>query len=136
MLSGGQDDDTTLQNASVMNSFVAESGIQAPVQSELETNSDSPSRRTRQLSDIYNNYSFALHVVDPVTYEDAAKSSEWQAVMHEKMDSIQRNNKWVLAGTVEDKKIIGLKWIFKTKYQTNGEVQKLKAKIVAKGYTQ
>lgn len=52
------------------------------------------------------------------------------------MDSIQRNNTWVMVDRPEDKKIIGLKWMFKTKYQANGEVQKLKARIVAKGYTQ
>lgn len=52
------------------------------------------------------------------------------------MDPIQRNNTWVLVDRPEDKKIIGLKWMFKTKYQANGEVQKFKARIVAKGYSQ
>lgn len=35
-----------------------------------------------------------------------------------------------------DQKIIGLKWIFKTKYRADGEIQKYKARIVAKGYSQ
>lgn len=36
----------------------------------------------------------------------------------------------------ENKKIIRLKWIFKTKYKASGEILKHKARIVAKGYTQ
>lgn len=73
---GGQDGNTALQEATEMASSTAKRGIQAQVQSEVATDSDTPPRRTRQLSDIYNNCSFALYVVDPVTYEDVTKSSE------------------------------------------------------------
>lgn len=33
-------------------------------------------------------------------------------------------------------KIIGLKWVYKTKFQANGDKLKHKARIVAKGYIQ
>lgn len=35
-----------------------------------------------------------------------------------------------------EKKVIGVKWVYKTKYKPNGEVEKYKARLVAKGYTQ
>lgn len=35
-----------------------------------------------------------------------------------------------------EKKVIGVKWIYKTKYKPNGEIQKFKARLVAKGYAQ
>lgn len=41
-----------------------------------------------QLSDIHNNYSFALNVIDLMSYEDVAKSEEWQEGMAEEMNSI------------------------------------------------
>ena len=34
------------------------------------------------------------------------------------------------------KKPIGLKWVFKTKYNSDGSLWKLKARLVAKGYSQ
>lgn len=35
-----------------------------------------------------------------------------------------------------EKKVIGVKWIYKTKYKPNGEIQKFKVRLVAKGYAQ
>lgn len=56
--------------------------------------------------------------------------------MADEMNSIQRNGTWQLVDRPTGKKIIGLKWIFKTKFQANGDVLKHKARIVAKGYIQ
>lgn len=56
--------------------------------------------------------------------------------MQEEWAAIQKNNTWELVEAPTDQKIIGLKWIFKTKYRADGEIQKYKARIVAKGYSQ
>lgn len=53
--------------------------------------------------------------------------------MADEMCSIQRNETWEMVDRPTDKKVIGFKWGFKTKFQANGEVLKLKARIVAKG---
>jgi len=37
---------------------------------------------------------------------------------------------------LEGGKKVGVKWIYKTKFNKNGEVEKYKARLVAKGYTQ
>jgi hypothetical protein len=52
------------------------------------------------------------------------------------MDSIESNNTWRLVPLPHGHRPIGLKWVYKTKRNTAGEVVKYKARLVAKGYVQ
>ena len=36
----------------------------------------------------------------------------------------------------EDKEVIGVKWVYKTKVNSDGSIQKHKARVVVKGYSQ
>ena len=45
-----------------------------------------------------------------------------------------RNNTWELNTLPKGHKAIGLKWVFKTKKDANGNIVKHKARLVAKGY--
>ena len=47
-----------------------------------------------------------------------------------------RNGTWELTDLPKGGKKIGVKWVYKTKFNENGEVEKHKARLVAKGYTQ
>lgn len=42
---------------------------------------ESPPRRTRLLSDLYEMCTFALRTIDPVSYNEATKSEEWKIAM-------------------------------------------------------
>lgn len=63
------------------------------------------------------------------------KRNEIQCV-DEGFEAIKKNEAWEISVAPLGKRAIGLKWIFKTKYTSNGEVQRHKAHLVAKGYTQ
>jgi len=56
--------------------------------------------------------------------------------MDAEIQAIQRNDTWQLIDPPSDCKIIGVKWIFKTKLKESGEIDKFKARLVAKDYTQ
>ena len=56
--------------------------------------------------------------------------------MEEELVALKKNETWDLVDLPEGTNVIGLKWAFKTKYNTDGSVQKHKAKLVAKGYLQ
>ena len=56
--------------------------------------------------------------------------------MNEEMISIKKNQTWKLVDLPKEKKTVGLKWVFKIKYNKYGIIQKHKARIVAKGYSQ
>jgi len=52
--------------------------------------------------------------------------------MDAEIEAIERNDTWKLTDLPEGHKTIGVKWIFKTKLKENGEVDKHKARLVAK----
>ena len=56
--------------------------------------------------------------------------------MIEEMDAVEKNETWKLVNLADGKKFIGLKWVYHTKYNANGSVQKHKAGVVAKGYAE
>ena len=55
--------------------------------------------------------------------------------MDEEIDSIERNNTWELMDLPKGKECIGVKWVYKTKFDAKGEVVKHKARLVAKGFS-
>lgn len=73
---------------------------------------------------------------DPITFEEAVKSKKWQDAMMAEIESIEKNKTWELSVLPKGVKPIGVKWVFKTKLNENGKVEKHKARLVAKGYVQ
>ncbi|CAM8926680.1 unnamed protein product [Rhodiola kirilowii] len=50
--------------------------------------------------------------------------------------SIKKNDTWELTPLPVGKKSIGVKWVYKTKYRPDGQVDRLKGRLVVKGYRQ
>ncbi|TQD85563.1 hypothetical protein C1H46_028875 [Malus baccata] len=55
--------------------------------------------------------------------------------MENEIAMIEKNNTWELVSRPSDKPVIGVKWVYKTKLNLDGSVQKNKARLVAKGYS-
>src|ERR1044072_3169604 len=75
---------------------------------------------------------------DPINFRQAmqdSNSEKWIEAMKEEYKSMQDNKVWELVSLPEGVKPIGCKWIFKTKRDSNGNVERYKAHLVAKGYT-
>jgi Reverse transcriptase (RNA-dependent DNA polymerase) len=56
--------------------------------------------------------------------------------MDEEIKSMYDNNVWDIVPLPEGVKPIGCKWIFKTKNDSEGNVERYKTQLVAKGFTQ
>lgn len=97
---------------------------------------DTLPKKFRVLQDIYESCTFALMVSNPINFEEVARKEEWCKAMEDEIMAIEKNDTWVLTDFPTDKFSIGLKWVFKTKYNADGSVQKYKARLVAKGYSQ
>ena len=52
------------------------------------------------------------------------------------MASLHKNEAWDLVELLAGRKPIGRKWVFKKKINVEGKVEKYKAQLVAKGYSQ
>jgi len=68
---------------------------------------------------------------NPSSFEETIKSNKYGDAMVKEMESIEKNKVWELTNLS-----IEVKWIFKTKFKENGEINKFKARLVAKRYVQ
>ena len=67
-----------------------------------------------------------LSIVEPKNFTEAIKSVEWVKAMNEELYQIEKNETWELVPRPEDKNIVGTKWIFKNKFNQDGQVIKNK----------
>ncbi|KAD3641836.1 hypothetical protein E3N88_31060 [Mikania micrantha] len=73
---------------------------------------------------------------DPASYEEACDDPKWISAMKTEIEAIRKNDTWELVDLPAGSKAIGVKWLFKTKLNEKGEVDKYKARLVVKGYAQ
>ncbi|CAL2270154.1 unnamed protein product [Prunus armeniaca] len=52
------------------------------------------------------------------------------------MRALQKNATWELMPLPHEKKTVGCRWIYTLKLKANGSIERYKAKLAAKGYTQ
>jgi hypothetical protein len=85
---------------------------------------------------------FKVATVDPLprNYEEATTSNEslyWIEAMNDEMNSLIENDVFeIIPASEATKKPVGSRWVFTVKFNKNGAVEKYKARVVAKGYTQ
>jgi len=64
------------------------------------------------------------------------ESNLWYNAMKHEMDSMASNQVWDLVELPNDVKVIGCRWVFNTKKDSQDNIEKHKTRIVAKGFTQ
>ena len=74
--------------------------------------------------------------MEPEKFQEAVKDESWMKAMKDELNMIEKNDTWELVDRSMDKPVIGVQWVFKTKLNLDGSVQKKKARLVAKGYSQ
>lgn len=72
--------------------------------------------------------------VDPILFEEVVRSEKWRNATNSEIESIEKNDTWVLTDLPARGKKIGVKWVYKTKLNENGKIDKYKARHLVKGY--
>ncbi|GJT57055.1 ribonuclease H-like domain-containing protein [Tanacetum coccineum] len=84
------------------------------------------------------NYCFATTLnkyVEPTTSYDAVKDVKWVEAINNEIVALVRNNTWTLTDLPIGRKTIDNKWLYKIKYKASGQVDKYKARVMAKGFS-
>lgn len=76
------------------------------------------------------------YIVEPQSFEHDVNDSSWIQAMDLELHALIDNNTWELVDLPADKTLIGCKWIFKVKYKADRTMERYKARLLAKRFTQ
>ncbi|KAL0404518.1 UNVERIFIED_CONTAM: Retrovirus-related Pol polyprotein from transposon RE2 [Sesamum radiatum] len=91
-----------------------------PDSSSLETTPTVPRRSNRE----------------PRSYKEGAASNEWREAMNDELKALERNQTWEVTTLPPGKRAIGCKWVFRLKLKDDRTIDRYKARLIAKVYTQ
>ena len=81
----------------------------------------------------------ALVMKDPVTYEEAMSRNNavyWKKACTEELEAFVKQELFSTVLKPIEHKVIECKWIFKTKLDEDGQVERYKVQLVAQGFSQ
>ncbi|KAA3467397.1 Retrovirus-related Pol polyprotein from transposon TNT 1-94 [Gossypium australe] len=93
-----------------------------------------PVRGTKPLSEVYMKVD--ITTVEPTNFEEAQAQEGWRQPMLDDMNMIHKNQTWDLVARLVHRKVIGVKWVFRAKQNADGTLNKLKVRLVVKGFSQ
>lgn len=78
-------------------------------------------------------------ICDEPTFREAlagAQALDWRQAMQEEYDALVANETWDAVPLPKGKNVIGSKWVLRIKRNSDGSVNKFKARFVAQGFSQ
>ena len=93
----------------------------------------------------FKNYNFGTSIIEnsqfsePMNYSEAVSGKlkdKWVDSMNEEFKSLEKNKTWDIVDRPNGKNILGCKWVYRIKRDSNGNILKFKSRLVAKGYNQ
>ncbi|KAI3808581.1 hypothetical protein L1987_24535 [Smallanthus sonchifolius] len=74
--------------------------------------------------------------VELESFEHASKEGKWMNAMKEEIKALMENQTWELVQSENRTSIVSCKWVFKIKWKTDGTVERYKARLVAREFSQ
>ncbi|XP_071718917.1 uncharacterized protein [Rutidosis leptorrhynchoides] len=70
------------------------------------------------------------------TVDQSMKSDKWRKAMEEEIEALKKSDTWEKCTIPQGKKPVGCRWVFTIKRKPDGTIERYKARLVSKGYTQ
>lgn len=86
-----------------------------------------------------NNIVMEPSVSDPLSYKAAVSSSsalDWVAAIDNELQNMEHHVVWLIRKLIPGFKPLSCKWVFKTKFNMFGKIDKFKARLVVRGFLQ
>lgn len=85
-------------------------------------------------------YQAFVSVIDniqiPHTIQEALIDPDWKKAVQDEINALVKNGTWTITKLPIGKRPVGCKWVFTIKHKADGSVERFKACLVAKGFTQ
>ena len=72
----------------------------------------------------------------PTDWKVAKEDQKWRAAMLEELQALRKNKTWELVTLPTGKRAVSCKWVYTVKQNAQGKIERYKARLVARGYTQ
>nr|GEU53945.1 copia protein [Tanacetum cinerariifolium] len=70
---------------------------------------------------------------EPTRFFEAVQHQCWREAMKKELNALENNGTWTCETLPPGKKVIGSKWVFKINYNSNGTIERHKARLVILG---
>lgn len=70
---------------------------------------------------------------EPVHFFEAVKDAKWRLAMQQELEALESNGTWTLQPLPDGKKPLGCKWVYKMKHNSDGTIERYKARLVILG---
>jgi hypothetical protein len=114
-----------------------------PAMTSIDADDSGRKRQRRPSSMLKDYYLMESKTVaiedDPANFTKVMEShdaEQWLKAMHEELDSISKNKVWDLTELPTGRIPVGCKWVLRKKYKADGSLDKYKARLMAKRFTQ
>jgi len=72
----------------------------------------------------------------PIAFSDADKYVAWHDAMCDEIKALRSNHTWSLVPFHPSMNVVGSRWIYRIKRHIDGSIERYKARLVARGFTQ
>lgn len=117
---------------------VTEERLRKKTRIDYQQDSNIHNRKQDKDSDYHAKISVVQDGNDPESFEEAINCQDkelWLKAMNEELDSLAKNDVWELVDRPKGN-IVSNKWVLKTKRKADGTIERYKARLVARGFSQ
>ena len=81
-------------------------------------------------------FSALASLQEPMNFHEASSNPLWQQAMKEELDALHKTGTWDLVDLLSGKYAISCKWVYKIKTRSDGTIDRYKARLIPRGFTQ